>query len=475
MKATSKVTRIAYSDRINRGKQAALSEQARRLGRVRTLVWQRYGSIAGAGVTDRQVRDRWLTDGTAKQFGVLANAWKEILRDTIADITANREAAKVLVRRAIARLDVSEGERKRLYTALKRDTWTSDRYLSRLMRKHWRRGHSRVTNQIVVRSDQYTTRTHPASGNVWLSIPGIGRRSRVRIPLNTNVAPSGTLRLILRGGRVEVHYQIDAATMPSTRPCGTGEVGVDKGYTEAFVDSHGQQHGQGLNELLSAESDHRKHIGQRRSKLRALAQKALANGDQAKHDRIVTNNLGTLKRQRRARRLNQRVRSLCFTAAHQVIDHANHVVAEDLTKPFAARHKLGRNANRRLNQWTKGTLAEALSSVSERRSSALTLVNAAYTSQVAPCCGCLGNRAGDRLHCTQCGDEWQADHAAAINILQRYGDPDISLHTPHKRVRQIVQQRDRRPEETAPPGLQPAATASGERTIRNQTINDEQS
>jgi hypothetical protein len=36
---------------------------------------------------------------------------------------------------------------------------------------------------------------------------------------------------------------------------------------------------------------------------------------------------------------------------------------------------------------------------------------------------------------------WQADHAAAINILRRRGDPDITLFTPHKRVKQILQER----------------------------------
>ena len=67
-----KVTRIAYSHRLNAGKYAALVEQARRLGRVRSMVWQRYGSIAGAGLRDRQVRDAWLADGTYQRFGVLA-------------------------------------------------------------------------------------------------------------------------------------------------------------------------------------------------------------------------------------------------------------------------------------------------------------------------------------------------------------------------------------------------------------------
>jgi len=38
-----KVTRIAYSHHVNPGKYAQLAEQAARLGRVRTPVWDRYG------------------------------------------------------------------------------------------------------------------------------------------------------------------------------------------------------------------------------------------------------------------------------------------------------------------------------------------------------------------------------------------------------------------------------------------------
>jgi hypothetical protein len=46
--------------------------------------------VAGAGLRDRQVRDQWLADGTHQRFGVLANAWKETVRDAMADIRACR-------------------------------------------------------------------------------------------------------------------------------------------------------------------------------------------------------------------------------------------------------------------------------------------------------------------------------------------------------------------------------------------------
>ncbi|WP_100448015.1 zinc ribbon domain-containing protein [Glycomyces xiaoerkulensis] len=441
-----KVTRIAYSAGLNPGKYAQLVEQARRLGVVRAKVWREYGSVQGVGVGGRAIRDRWMRDGTADGFGVLANAWKETVRDAVADITAHCEAAKTRARQAIHRRTGDEAERKRLYTALKCDTWTTDPFLRRVMRRCWRRSRTRITNQIIVRSDQFKTYTLTDGGNVWLAIPGLERRSTVKIPLGTTVAPTGTLRVILRDGRLEVHYAIDAAEIPSSRrPVGAATIGVDKGYTEVLTDSDGHHLGTSLGKLLSAESDYLRVKNARRAKIHSVAKRAADDGDRAKAERIRRSNLGIVKRRRRRTRFEHQVRTETFNAVHAVTDKAHTIVAEDLTRTFAARHRFGKHTNRRLAAWTKGVTAEALANVSERRGSALRLVNAAYTSQVAPCCGVLGRRAGDRLHCTECGAVWHADHAGAINVLERDGDPDISLWTPHARVRQIIQERaDRR-------------------------------
>ncbi|WP_405643882.1 zinc ribbon domain-containing protein [Streptomyces sp. NBC_00019] len=464
-----KVTRIALSKNLNHGKYAQLVQQASQLGRVRSLVWRQYGSVAGVGVRDRAIRDGWLRDGTAAGFGVLANAWKETVRDAVADITANREAAKAKVRRAIIRHTADDDERKRLFTALKYDTWTTDPYLSRQMRGHWKHGRNRTHNQIVVRSDQYKTFTLAEGGNVWLAVPGLERRQLVRIPLNTTVEPTGTLRLIIRGGRIEVHYQMDDSALKSSRrPCGTREIGVDKGYSEVLTDSDGRRHGRELGRLLTTESDQRKLINARRAKLRSIAEKASERGNHAKAQRIWTNNLGTLKKERRDAAWRARIRDVTFQAVHAVVDKAAVIVAEDLTKTFPSRKRLGKSTNRRLAAWTKGVTAEALEAVSGRRGSAVRLVNAAYTSQAVPFTDNLGVRKGDRLHCP-CGAVWQADHAGAINILHRASDPDITPHTPYRRVRQILQertdrQRSRLPDQDSSAG---STCRCGERTIRS--------
>ena len=117
-----KVTRIAYSKNLNKGKFNQLEEQAKRLGRVRTEVWQRFGSIRGVGVKDRAIRDQWIKQ--KRDFAVLATPWKETLRDAIADIAMTVEAAKIPVRRAIGKHTKDANEQRRLFTSLK-----SNKYL----------------------------------------------------------------------------------------------------------------------------------------------------------------------------------------------------------------------------------------------------------------------------------------------------------------------------------------------------------
>jgi IS605 OrfB family transposase len=435
-----KVTRIIYSKKLNDGKFNALNEQAKRLGNLRSEIWQRFGSINGVGKSDREIRDAWLEEG--RQFDLPANAWKETLRDTISDIKASMEAAKVKARKAIFRHtknDTDENgqkdstERKRLYILLKFDKWTTDPYLTRIMRKYWKRGHNHTHNQIIVRSDNYTA--FSLGDQAWIKIPGLEPRKMVAIPLNTSFFPEGTLRLILRDGRVEVHYQLGIKTEDRH---GDKILGVDKGYTEVLVDSEKEHHGTGLGKILSAESDFLKTKHQRRNKLRKIAEKK-----PHKKINIERNNLGRKKLNQRDKATRARVRDEVFQAVHKVVDKASVIVAEDLTSPISSSKKksYGRNMNRRLSAWTKGVIAEALSSVSQRRSSTLALVSACYTSQVDSRNGCLmGKRRGVRFYCFD-GVVLDANENAAGNVKARFYDSEIELWTPYREVRSILLRR----------------------------------
>ncbi|CAN5570900.1 hypothetical protein BH10CHL1_BH10CHL1_42070 [soil metagenome] len=421
------VTRVAFSKQLNKIKYDQLAELATRLGRLRTKVWDKYGSISGIGLGHRDVRDSWLDE--ERVFDVQARLWKQTLSDTMNDVITYREAAKVKVRKAIFHRTKDKEERKRLYILLKHDRWLDDLYLSRMMRKYFKHGHTSVDNQIVVDVQCYTAFKLKDKGKTWISVTGLIARQRIAIPLNTTVIPTGTLRLILRDGRIEVHYAIDAK---QGKACGEDTTGIDKGYTEAFTDSEGQRHGEGLGDKLSNNSDYLKLKYQRRNKLKAISDKK---------PQVKANNLGRKKLDQRKQKHQSSVRDICYKAAHSVVDKAKVIVCEDLTSPIPDKKKYGKNQSRRLSGWVKGTMAEALEMVSQRRGSSLSMVNAAYTSQMDSRYGVLlGTRNGDTFYGFDQVVQ-DADTNAARNILARHGDKDIFLYTPYKQVKAILLRR----------------------------------
>jgi IS605 OrfB family transposase len=417
-------TQSALSDNINKGKLAALLEQARRLGMIRSEVWQRFGSLKGVGLGDRTIRDNWLKE--SRQFTVPANAWKQTLADAIGDIKANLEAAKFHAKQSIRRHTTNKEEQKRLYTALKADKWLDDRYLSRIMRKVWHRGHNHTHNQIIVRSDDYTVFT--LKGNVWIKIPSLIKGKRVAIPISTTVAPKGNLRILLRNDKVEVHY---ATEVINTNDCGTHIIGVDKGYTEVLTDSDGEHHGVTLGAVLTKESDRLKLKYQRRHKLKAIAKKK---------PWVKKHNLGRKKLDNQVIKHQTAVKTIVHTAVNAVVDKAAVIIAEDLSSPIAGK-KFSKNISRRLSSWTKGVIAQAIENISRRRGSTVIHVNAAYTSHKDSRNGTLsGKRRGDTFYCED-GEVLQADVNAARNVLARHHDPEIGQWTPYQQVKSILLKR----------------------------------
>ena len=298
------------------------------------------------------------------------------------------------------------------------------------MRKACPRGHNHTHNQIIVRSDDYKVFT--LQDKVWLKISGLEKGKRIALPLNTTVAPSGTLRLILKENIVEVHYSID---VKQTQNCGTKTLGVDKGFTEVFVDAEGERYGENLGAELTKESDYLKTKYQRRNKLKAIASKKTH-----KKKAILENNLGRKKLNKRKEKKQFQIKDIIYKATHKLVDKAKTIVTEDLTSPISGK-KFGKDISRRLSSWTKGVIAQALDLISQRRGSTLKVVNAAYTSQVDSRNGALlGQRKGDLFYCYD-GEVLHADKNAALNIQARLYDPEIDRWTTFKTVKSILLKR----------------------------------
>ena len=404
---------------------------------IRADLWRRYGALGTHGRSAGDIRKVAVSLYSALPIdGTIRN---ETCKDILNDIYTYRAASEAKVRQAVFKRTTDATERKRLFTLLKRGEWLSDPFLHRQMRKHFRHGVAKCTNQFVVRSDR--VQTMMVDGKLCIQI-AIASKYGKPIVLTTNSTgrnvnlSNSNLRIIAKCDAVEIHYCTEKT---AGRAAGLqAEIGVDKGYTEALVDSNGNKHGTDYGKVMTAYTDKVHKTGQSRGKLHAIEKKHRAAGRIAKADRIKANNLGTIKLNARRELTQKNVRQIAFKAAHAVVDIAGTVAAEDLTSVIANRSPQWKKFNRRMSAWAKGSLAEALESVTKQRGAKLVLVCAAYTSQIDSQTGLLeGRRVGDQFY-HKSGDVGHADINAARNVLARLRDPDIGRFTPFKSVRTIL-------------------------------------
>jgi hypothetical protein len=290
--------------------------------------------------------------GRAAKFGLPARLWKATLDDVLADIKANRTAAKQAVIDNVYHRELDEADRDAKLHLLRKDIWFCQPLLRRLMRRQWKRGKTSVNNHIVLDSQCYTVRKD-AQGKAWIDIMGLIAKQRLTIPLPSTAPISGTIRLILRGhnaqgkgrgqsargGKLEIHYAVPEFKACVTRPCGPQTLGADKGYTEVFTDSDGDRHGLQLGKLLTTKSDANKIRYQGRQTLEAIADKHLAKGRGRKYERIIAHNTGKRKIVRQKVRHQAVVRTKVFTATHKLVDKLAVLAIEDLSRPIRLRSR----------------------------------------------------------------------------------------------------------------------------------------
>ena len=390
---TVKVTRTLFADVPD-----ALTGICKAIGFVRADIWRRYGALGTVGKSAGDIRADITQAACYRDLPVDGTIRNESTKDIINDVLLYKAAAMLKVRQSIAARTSDPVERRRLYTLLRDDQWLTDNFLHRQVRKHFKHGKSHVANQFIVRSDKHTSTVidgklvvtvHIAKkygGNVTLKTTSCGK----------NVDLTGcNLRMVVKGKRTEIHYATDKG---DGREPGDQVIGVDKGYTEALVDSDGTAHGGRFGAVMTAYSDKACATGRRRNRLHALEKKHRKAGNTAKAGRIRAHNLGGKKVAAQRQRAQKQLRTIAFQSAHSVVDKASVVVSEDLASPIANK-RTWKKFNRRMSSWAKGVLAEALESVCTQRKARHHLVNGAYTSQMDSTTGLLeGKRVGDKFY-----------------------------------------------------------------------------
>ena len=431
-------TRTYYSKSLDNKTYSELKLIAKKLGILRKIIWHQFSSNPKK-LNDREIRDQWLnaknneTNFYPKIIDQIpARLWKETLRDTIGTINAYFEAG---FKEVIKTLYKKHGKTKakELTKFLKAD-YKSNNELHRLVRKLIPKGVSKADNIICLDEGCYTFEQD------ILLVTGLRKRKMLSIPLTTKYRPKGNFKIILKEDnrcelRVNFKYQTKVQTEKPYEA-----IGVDKGYTEVFTDSTGERHGNDFGKLLTKKSDFLKEKYKNRNKLYAIMKKANEKGDKKKANNIKKNNLDNKKLNRQKEKANIELKEIIYKAAKTLAQKAKVIAIEDLT--FKTKSTKFKNVNRRLSSWIKSTIDEAISKYCFIYGTKLVYVNAAYTSQGDSRynCALVGKRIGNSFIGF---DEvvLDADINAALNILARLYDQEISLYTPPEKVKEILIKR----------------------------------
>ncbi|HEY5504028.1 MAG TPA: zinc ribbon domain-containing protein, partial [Sedimentisphaerales bacterium] len=272
----------------------------------------------------------------------------------------------------------------------------------------------------------------------FVTIMGLTPRKRVTIPLTGYSNFSGNIRVVLdfKKQRVEIHTTA-AVLNPEIEENGN-VIPLDAGCTEVFTDELGTAYEPTFGKTLLCVSDQLNRTGKGRNKAHALKK----TSSKHKAHRIRKYNLGKQKLRKRKLKAQIRIKQQISQAIRQVVDQRQPSVV--VTERLDIRGKAqSRRMSRLVSYWMRGSLKERLEFLALVEGFHHKQVNPAYTSQTCPTCLFVhgDNRKGDIFKCLNCGHTDYADRVAAINLLARSKDPDITIYTPKSVVRSILQKR----------------------------------
>lgn len=435
--STQIVPVVGMSDDV----KAELLATMQRLGVVRSETYNKLGSVNYWRLDWKKAYPLVRGFRTPESLGLPSKLMEWTVSDVSKAISAQQAACIEALHGNIWRRypgDNNQEKRKQCYKQLSSTKFLANSFLHRIVRKQYQRGHSWVRNQIVYQQGGYKCRR--IKRHIYqLELAGLRRGKRNKIIVRSNRKIQGQIRLIHNKNleRFEIHMLVNYGTVET--PKKLKEIGIDKGYTEAFYDSDGNIHGAGLGKLASKKSDRITAKNRNRGKLWALSRK-YKEINPAKSARILENNLTRKTENRRYRKDQAAIASLIGSASKSLFSQQIKVFAEDLTKPIKGRRQ-SKAMSRKLNSWMKGYMRDSLQKWANWTGSVITEVQPSYTSQVDSLTGTLlGNRTGDNF-IRFTGDVLQADLNAAQNLLVRGADKDITRFMSKEEVQAVLIRR----------------------------------
>ncbi|NES25786.1 MAG: transposase, partial [Symploca sp. SIO3E6] len=238
---------------------------AKRSGRLRSDIWNKYGSLQAWGISHQKLYKDFQKTNPPSMYQLPQKQWQKTLERVINEIHACQEAAKTIVIRKIYRHFKPEKDpqgkespatsfRGELIKSLNTNVWRQYPLLHRWMRKAYHRGHSDVNNQICVGLSNGAKVKRVSRNVVKVTISGnlIKPRQYEQLTLLFKVGrvtPRGLFQIIFDDVTKEVRLHFPHLVERKTAK-GEGKCGLDKGYTEAFTDSHDRTYGEGIGKVM---------------------------------------------------------------------------------------------------------------------------------------------------------------------------------------------------------------------------------
>lgn len=437
-------TQIVKVVLIDDAVKSELLDLMERLGIVRSESYNKLGGVKHWGMNWRDAYPEVRAFRTPESLGLPSKLMEWTVSDVAKAILAQQAATIANLRKKIwARYPGEENEeqRKQAYQKLNSTEFLSDSFLSRIVRDEFQRGHTWVDNQIVYQPEAYSVKQ--INRFVYrLSVSGLTKGKRIQFNVRSNRKPTGQIRVIYNSelDRFEIHFVVNFGIYTKSTDKERTPIGIDKGYTEALIDSNEKVHGERLGELLTKKSNRITKKNRKRGKLFAIFRKNEKH-DATKAARILENNLSRKTENKRYRKDQAAISSLLGTASKSLFATGKlKVFAEDLTEPIKNKRQ-SKAMSRKLNSWVKGFMRDSLQKWADWSDSVITLVNAAYTSQTdAVTKTLLGKRVGDSFT-RHNGVVVQSDCNAAKAVLHRGADKDITRYMVASEVQAVLLRR----------------------------------
>lgn len=243
---------------------------------------------------------------------------------------------------------------------------------------------------------------------------------------------TGNLQIILDRSkkRIEIHKLIGSHIKQITP---TNPIGMDKGLATLMSCNTGREYGINFGKIANKIVEGLSDANSKRNRSRARGA-SVSNFSYLKKKHRYDAYLDSV--------INHEIYQLIFKEKPSLL------VKEDLSftkeKTIKSKNKYLAKQHRKLNSWVKGRLNDRIEYLCAKYNIPTLDVNPAYTSQYCPNCGHhfegRYGRHNELTRCKNCG-EMNCNIASAKNILMRKVDPEITLYTPYKKVKEILDNR----------------------------------